>query len=220
MEPGITTLGAGIAGKKLFEQLVVDVYRYISDKVGIKIKQWNTTSKRRTLFTKIHQVRKVKTIWQVDKTVDITTFYCDSHVVIDNKRQKITKMRDFGITDNLLISGIAGQGKSIFLRYLCSRELFLGNVIPIFLELRRVSKDTSLRDRIYLTFKTLGLTVDDELFDAVASSGKIVLLLDAFDEIPDNLKPAVLTDIEDLASTNENLRIIVSSRPNNTIECS
>ena len=81
MEPAITAIATGIAGKKLFEQLAVDVYRYLSGKAGIKIKQWNTTSKRHTLFTKINTVRKVKTIWQVDKTVDLTTFYCDSNVI-------------------------------------------------------------------------------------------------------------------------------------------
>ena len=209
-----------VAAKALFKVAVTDVYRFIAKQTGRKIKQWNTERKIETLYRRISQVRKVKTIWQVDKTVDLSAFYCDSHIVTDSGRKKIHQLSDFNTSDNLLIQGIAGQGKSIFLRYLCSVELAVGTRIPIFLELRRVSKGHSLRDRIYTALKALGLDVDDELFDALSASGRIVLLLDAFDEVPDALKSEVLTDIEDLASTHDNLRIIVTSRPNNSIQMS
>lgn len=217
----MTAAGAALAlaGKELFKRLITDVYGFIVEQTGKKLKQWNTESKIDGLYRKIDQVRKVKTIWQVDKAVDLTEFYCDSHVIIDGNRTKIHQLTDLS-EGNLLIQGIAGQGKTIFLRYLCSIELAIGNYIPLFLELRRISKTHSLRDRIYMSFKLLGLTVDDELFEALASSGKILLLLDAFDEVPDDLKQSVVTDIEDLVTSNENLRVIVTSRPNNDIQMS
>lgn len=214
-----TEAALALGGKELFKHLVTDVYGFIVKQTSRKLKQWNTERKIDGLYRKIGQVRKVKTIWQVDKAVDLTEFYCDSHVVVGRERKSIHQLSDLG-GENLLIQGIAGQGKSIFLRYLCSVELALGNHIPLFLELRRISKNYSLRDRIYMAFKSLGLTVDDELFEALAESGRVLLLLDAFDEVPDDLKGAVLTDIEDLVTANENLRVIVTSRPNNNIQMS
>lgn len=208
------------AGKEVFKHLIADVYKTVSTKTKTTLKQWDTERKIESLYRKIHKVRKVKTIWQVDKAIDLESFYCDSHVVVNKKRRKVVRLSDFEVNDNLVITGIAGQGKSIFLRHLCAAELTAGKYIPIFLELRRIQKGFTLQDRIYMAFKNLGLTVDDNLFDVLADSGKILLLLDAFDEVPDDEKQRVLTEIEDLSATREQLRIIVTTRPNNNIDMS
>jgi predicted NACHT family NTPase len=206
MDPTSTIAGISV-GKKLFEKLILDLYQ----KTGHKIKQWNTTKQIGNLYRKMEQVRMVKTIWQIDKTVDLTKFYCDSHVILNGKRKKILQLADFDTKENILIQGIAGQGKSIFLRYLCLIELIRGQYIPLYLELRRVSQKDSLKDRIHTTLASLGLIVDDHLFNTLADSGKILLLLDAFDEIPDDLKSRVLTEIEDLVASKPNLKVIVTS---------
>jgi len=219
MSSALAAAGA-LAGKELFKKLVLDLYQFMVQQTGRKLKQWSTERQIETLYRHIGQVRKVKTIWQIDKAVDLTDFYCDSHVVLNDKRRKICKLSDFGIKDNILIQGIAGQGKSIFMRYLCSVELARGEYIPIYLELRRISDTQSLKDRIFTSFESLGLPVDDVLFGALATSGKILLLLDAFDEVPDELKTHVLTAIEDLVTTKQNLRVVVTSRPHQNIQVS
>jgi hypothetical protein len=209
-----------LVGKTVFKKLVLDLYQSVAQQTGLKLKQWSTERQIENLYRHISQVRKVKTIWQIDKAVDLTVFYCDSHVLIHDKRRKIRHLSDFGTSENVLIQGIAGQGKSILLRYLCSMELARGEYIPIYLELRRVSQANSLKDRIFTAFDSLGLPVDDILFDALAKSGKVLLLLDAFDEVPDEIKARVLTEIEDLVATKPNLRIIVTSRPHQNIQVS
>jgi hypothetical protein len=110
----IVTATAAIAGKKIFESLVLDLYEYCKAQTGVAFKQWSTLKQVDKLHRRISQVGMVKTIWQVDKAVDLAGFYCHSHVVINGKRQRIETLSDFGIKDNLLIQGIAGQGKSIF----------------------------------------------------------------------------------------------------------
>jgi len=215
----LSTAGA-LAAKKLFKQVVLDLYQALVQQTGRKIKQWNTDQQIDKLYQQIGQVRKVKTIWQIDKPVDLIDFYCDSHVLLDGKRSKVSKLSDFKTKNNILIQGIAGQGKSILLRYLCSVELGRGEYIPIFLELRRVSHLETLNDRIFTAFKSLKLDIDDEIFTALAASGKIVLLLDAFDEVPDDLKSRVLSEIEDLIATRPNIRVIVTSRPHHDIRFS
>lgn len=216
----VLATASAIAGKELFKKVVADLYNYCSTSGKVTLKQWSTERQMETLYRRISSVRKVKTIWQVDKTVDLGAFYCDSHVVINDKRKKVVQLSDFGTRDNIVIQGIAGQGKSIFLRYLCSQELARGQFIPLFLELRRISNDAPLMDRIKHAFAALNLSVDDNLFQLLASSGKLILLLDAFDEVPDDLKTKVLTDIEDLSEKYDKLKIVVTSRPNHCIQLS
>jgi len=208
------------ASKELFKKLVTNVYDFVCKKTGRKIRQWNTERKIENLYKKISLVRKVKTIWQVDKPIDLRAFYCDSHIVINNERKCIRQLTDFKIVGNILIEGIAGQGKSIFLRYLCAIELLKGELIPLFIELRRIDRKNSLKERIYAAFEALGLEIDNDIFKALAASGKVILLLDAFDEVPEELKPEVITDIEDLVSSQEGLRIVVTSRPEQCIRVS
>ncbi len=208
------------AGKELFKCVVTDAWQAMSKVTSAKLKLWNTEAKISDLYKKIGNVRRVKTIWQVDKAVDISSFYCDSHVVINKSRKIIDQLDDFGTADNLLIEGIAGQGKSIFLRYLCAVALAQGRCIPIFVELRKISERVTLMDRIFEELANLGLTIDKSIFHALAQSGKIILFLDAFDEIPEKEKKRSLAEMEDLASRYDMLQIIATSRPHNPISMS
>jgi hypothetical protein len=214
----VVAAGTAIIAKDLFKKLTSELYQLIRDRTGKKIIEFQSRTQISNIYKRIDQFKKVKTIWQIDKSVDLMEFYCDSHVVLNNARKKIIQLSDFGEEHRILIRGIAGQGKSIFLRYLCSVELINGKCIPLFLELRRISETYSLRNRIYAGFEALGITINDEIFHVLADSGKVLLLLDAFDEIPEEIKSQVLTDIEDLSHKYDKLRIIITSRPNQSIE--
>lgn len=214
----IGTAALVTVGKDLFKKMFLDVYECCKEYGGEKIKQWNNLRKIDNLYKKISLVRKVKTIWQVDKAVDLDDFYCDSHIIIDAKRKRIRRYSDFGIEENIVIQGIAGQGKSMLLRYLCSNELEAGDFLPIFIELRKISKESDLLSRIFISFEALGMEMSESLFQAIVNSGKVILLLDAFDEISDDLKSQVLHQIEDLGNLHERLKIIVTSRPYNSIQ--
>jgi hypothetical protein len=184
---------AGAAGKAIFKRLLLSVYDYVESYTTRSLADWRTQRHIDTLYKRIADTRRVKTIWQVDKAVDLTSLYCDSHVVIGDKRKRILRVADFGAEENIVIQGIAGQGKSILLRYLCSNELSRGEYIPVFLELRRITGTTSLMDRIEHACLALGLDIDSRLFNALARSGRLLLLLDAYDEIADDLKPPART---------------------------
>ncbi len=214
------TLALATTGKELFKKLFLDLCNYCVSAGLEKFSSWANAKKIEAVYKKITQIRKIKTIWQVDKAVDLASFYCDSHVIVGKNRKLIKRVSDLGKTENVIIQGIAGQGKSVLLRFLCASELLAGEYFPVFVELRRVSSETPLIERILSSFLSLGLTIDESHFRSLASTGKILLLLDAFDEVSDAIKPKVLTDIEDLASAYEGLRIIVTSRPNHNIQVS
>ena len=125
---------------------------------------------------------------------------------------RVVSLADFGTDRNILIEGIAGQGKSVFLRYLCAVELARGQYLPVFVELQRIEEKQPLIEAILAAARALGLALDAEAFKELAASGRILLLLDAFDEVREDAKTRVLREIEDLATSHDKLRIIVTSR--------
>ena len=212
MLTGLEIAGASIAGKKAFGHVVEELYKSGKDKTQKAFKRWRTTRDLSRLASRIAHVRQVKTLWQVDRSVDLSTFYCEQHISLDDSRIRISSLSDFKSTDSLLIEGIAGQGKSIFLRYLCAVELVRAEYFPVFLELRRIQQNQTLLQGIIMAFRELGVEIDEEIFQDIAATKKLVLFLDGFDEVHDDLKPKMTVEIENIIAFNENLRVIVSSR--------
>ncbi len=207
-----------LAAAKLLSKPLEDLYSLGKEKAGSRLLRWRQAKHINSLYKKIDAVQKIKTIWQIDKEVKLMTFYYPLKVQINNKATPITDIRELGPSGNCVIQGIVGQGKSIFLRYLCIRELALGKRIPIFFELRRIERTQTLRSHIDGVLKTYGFEINDDLFDFYASSGKFVFLLDAFDELDSELVSGVVNELELLAQQYPNLQIIITSRPDSGIE--
>ena len=60
----------------------------------------------------------------------------------------------------------------------------------------------------------IGFNFDPETFDFLLSEGKLLLILDGFDEIPDKKRKKVALELESIATKYTKSRILVSSRPN------
>jgi hypothetical protein len=208
-----------VASAVALVRLAGGVIKSLEGTVGSKILEWNTEAKIEGLYKKIKKIEKVKTIWQVSKAISLETFYVEPHVVIDGKRTRVKTFSQFG-TRSVLVEGIAGQGKSIYLKSLCIEELKAGSKIPIFIELRRIGSNQSLFEQIQISLKGLGLTVDQKLFGALAQSGKILLLLDGFDEVATDRQKLIVNEIEDLININEELNLVVSSRLDSSLRSS
>lgn len=213
----VTTLLAAAAAKKGLKNVVDDVYGLLKRSLKHKVKLWSVRGKIDRLYHKIRTVRYVKTIWQVEKAVDLAKFYCPSRVDIDGQRKQIDDISDLP-GRHIVIRGSVGQGKSIFLRYLTARELVKGNAIPLFVELRRIGRGRSLRDHLLEELESLGLKMDSELLYFLCKQGKLVLFLDAFDEIEEQQRTGLVEEIEHLCKRYDCLRVIISSRPHSGIE--
>lgn len=221
------------AGTKLLGRTLDDLYDFAKDKVTASINKARIQQKIPELVQKINNFRTVKTLWQMERPVDIEDFYCDSHLIIPRGskvspatkrtqgiRRKIDSVSDFGNIGNIIIRGIAGQGKSIFLRHLFIREFELGHRIPIFIELRKIQENESLLDHISRFLDILDLKIDTRLFRILARSGKLVIFLDAFDEVPEKEKPRILTQLEYLVESCPGSQFVITTRPNSGIETS
>lgn len=214
-------VAAMASGETMIELVLTDLYQFAKRIAGDQIKLWYVKKSARKLKAHVHKIRQVKTLWQVDKAVDLKEFYCDSHLLINKKRILVRSVEDIGERKRILITGIAGQGKSIFLRYLCSNALFLGKCVPVFIELRRILEGETLLDHIQQFLEVIGIPdLKVELVKNLLNSGKVILFLDGFDEVSDSEKSRMVREIEQIAMTNDELRLIITSRPESGLEAS
>lgn len=174
----------------------------------------------KTLYQKLNATQKVKTIWNVDRPIALSSFYYPAKIrTKSNIVQPLLRLDDLP-SNAVVLSGIVGQGKSILLRYLLGKEIRCGERVPIFVELRRVPA-TGVEFFVRQAFADLlDVTGAPEVFELFASTGKISLLLDGFDEVDPDHTSEVATSIESLASRFPTMRIVVTSRPNSGIESS
>ena len=214
------------AGIQILHKFIDDFYDYAKDKIKLAVDKRVIEAKIPSLLNKVRNVRMVKTLWQIDRAVDVESFYCDSHVLIPDKqgreqiRIKVDKVSDFGTKRNIVIKGIAGQGKSIFLRHLFIKEFELGNRLPIFIELRRIQSNETLLTHIERFLDILDVKIAEELFKSLLNSGKFIFFLDGYDEINENQVQPIINELEYLASMSDKSQFIVTSRPHSSIEMS
>jgi len=202
---------------KSLSNLIDDLYTYLKSQASIQIKKSDIKHKLPFLSDYIDSVRLVKTLWQIDKPIDVESFYCDSHVLLQQtgkttKRIKINFVSDLNSNDNFVIQGIAGQGKSILLRHLFINQAVLGTHIPVFIELRRIQTNETLSTHISRFLQILDLPSDPTIIQILLRSGKFMFFLDAFDEIPKDQMASILNELEYLTSISRNCQFIVTSR--------
>src|SRR6478752_5347153 len=224
MGPEIITF-AGVQAIKL---AVGALFEAIGDEAGRDgyaqakntLKRWQAKSVQEKVYERSKSLRKVKTIWQIEKELDLVKFYYPSKIKSSTEGPKVVhRLEDFSFDGNLVVRGTVGQGKSTFLRYLAARELEHGRRIPVFVELRRLTATQSVTDAVVDEMKNLGLEgADSDIFHYLAKASRLVLLLDGFDEVTDEQASTIVQELENLSVRTPNLRIIVSSRPENAIE--
>lgn len=201
--------------------VVSDLYKGAKGKVKESLQKLAVATGTKKLARALLKIESVKTIWSPDKELSIYEFYYPSRICNDDDFEEIeVKNINQLPKGNLVIQGIVGQGKSIFMRYLASTAMRDEKycAIPIFLELRTLSNKKNIFQSIGRFFESVGLDFSPELFEYLASSGKIILLLDGFDEISSEVLKDVIDEIEFMQVRYQDMRIIISSRPNNDIQ--
>lgn len=171
-----------------------DLYDSAKDAVKSKLKTVTVDSKIKDIHKAIRDVQMVRTIWRIGEDVKLSSFYYPSKLQVSEEAKVINSLDDISGRKQIVIRGTVGQGKSIFLRHLCIRELAAAQRIPIFVELLRYDKSESFLEFLMGSMRQYKLPCDLEVFDHLALSGKIVLLLDGFDEIEPDTAYRVLKD--------------------------
>lgn len=157
-------IASGIAGKKLVENVVSDLYSLARKEAGFQLKKWKAANHTDTISKRIRQLRLVKTILQSEKEIDLTSFYHPSRIRMGDKRSIVHQLADLNADCSVVIEGTVGQGKSIFLRYLASVEFCMTRRIPVFIELRRYRAGQLLVDMALHELKSLGFEMTQDVF--------------------------------------------------------
>lgn len=224
MEPATTAAASAAvttsAATKIAQKAIDELFLLAKGKVAFWWKEHNNQKEiAKKLGDRLRRIDKIKTLLHTEKEVQLSSIFYPSRIVYDGApARRVTSISDLPPSQNYIIEGTVGQGKSVFLRYLCYRQLKgLSNQIPLFLELRYLDPKKTLQQFLIEAIAALGLHVDDEFFDFYAKSGRFVLLLDAFDELPQDAVSSTVAALEMLTSRYPELQIIVTSRPNSPL---
>lgn len=196
----------------LFQQAKTIVSKNIAEMSAAKLSHG--------LTHRAQDISQVKTLLCLEQPVLITDFYSPQHIIDPSGERRALQSPD-SIKEfrRLVVAGVAGQGKSILFRYLALHDL-ANKRLPLFIELRNFDHAKSVRNLLLTEIETLGFVSNDEILDFLLDSGRCILYLDAFDEIPHTLQSKARKEIEDIARKHATCTILVSTRPTLSIESS
>lgn len=113
----------------------------------------------------------------------------------------------------MIIRDTAGMGKTTLVKRLFLSAIDALLAIPIIVELRRITKDTTLLDIVYGQIDSLAEAFDRELLLKLIQQGGFVFFFDGYDEVANDQKSKVTEDIKSLVSKAPANTYIITSRP-------
>jgi hypothetical protein len=183
-----------------------------------KVRENYNKSLKGYLATSIDRCSHIKTpIINRDRPTYLFDIYVHTQIQV---REKILQDDDFipmlvGMK-SAVISGNAGSGKSMFMRYLFISLCEGGfGKIPLFIELRNLNS-FALKDLlafIYYSVVGTGGVLNQEQFDEGLKHGTFSVILDGFDEIDVDQRKNIEKQILTLREKYPDILLIISSRP-------
>ncbi|BCG48197.1 hypothetical protein GEOBRER4_n3076 [Citrifermentans bremense] len=205
--------------KTALTQVVKDGFKSIISAGSKKYNQAKIEEISDNIYKNISEIKEVKTIWQTNKTVNITDFYCDQFIKHGTCRNIVRRISDLPSNRCILIEGIAGQGKSTLLKYLSVNEINKGRYIPIFIELKNIRENNNLLSVISSVTNALGIgKVDLDILSELCNNDRWYFVLDGFDEIAHDKKAGTILEIEEILRTIKTMKVVITSRPNSGLE--
>ena len=177
-----------------------------------KIEASNIANK---IILNLRAIEFVKPIFRSER-VSINDFYYPSRIKSheSGKTFEVNSRSQLTRSQNIIILGTVGQGKSMLLRFLALNELSSADRIPIFLELRYVSQEKKVIDLIVDELQKNGfIDANEEVAAHLLKSEKFTIFVDGIDEI----KRANILNVKNecllLMSKFKSTRFVFSSRP-------
>ena len=177
----------------------------------------NEWQKSNYLNKHVQHTLKMRTLINPNDDVTLEDVYYPLTIITVSNEDRIVINDDVTINFSGIanIIGIAGQGKSTILRKLFLEEIKKAERIPFFVELRNV-EDGDILNYFKNILKSFHISVTPSNVEFLLQSGKVVLLLDGFDEVRNDTIPKIISSIFQLNKT-FSCPLITTSRPNTQI---
>ncbi|MDC4293702.1 NACHT domain-containing protein, partial [Acinetobacter baumannii] len=162
---------------------------------------------------------KTKTLLYRDSPVNIKDFYVRTDLIINSKTVDEKKfINEIKKNKRLIILGSAGCGKSTFCKSIFIEliEQPVG-IFPIFIELRHLnnSSDKSIYNFIMNSMVAISSSFKKEQLDYALKLGKVLVILDGFDEVNSEDRENIEKEILYLSNNYHGVKILLSSRFDN-----
>ena len=207
-------------GARFLSPLIKDLYEGAKRFGTNGLSKWELRTFPRKLATRMLAIEQVRTLWKPDGPVSLNDFYHPPRIRLPGAKPKLaTRLKDIS-EKNIILEGIVGQGKSIYLRSLAIAEYKNNDFqrLPVFIELRMLTSKYSLVQAIMRALDALDFSADDESQDYLFRSGKCCIFLDGFDELDEALTKETLEHISWLCIKYDMLQLVVTSRPGHEIQ--
>lgn len=213
------------SNSKLFIELqnILVVYLYVTHKHKEALKNVLTRTKMKGIEPYLEKVRANFKKWnsrfvhihgkEEFKEIPLYAVETDWNKKKSQKREgRIEELRKKLIKDNqnqMIIVGGAGIGKTTTMQYLSYKDSFLSFKIPVYIELKLLTSETTLLSAIREK-----LDLDKVELQKLFNSGNINLFLDGLNEILPQLKESVYGEIKKVIDQFPDIFILISTRAN------
>ena len=158
-------------------------------------------------------------VFQREK-VDLKSLYIPLTVLPANRDERAESYTLNSFTDNfipklnnVLITDAAGMGKSTLMKFLMLSCIDENKGIPIFVELRKLSKSHNIIDFMINELSPVNEAVDEQLILDLVRRGDFVFFLDGYDEILHEDRELVTSALHDFISKANKNKFVLTSRP-------
>ncbi len=222
-EKDIAAVAYESGAKKLGEAAADRALNFVIDKVqkkyGEKKIEIGTVFERylENATERLNQIKTIATGINPRNIIGENELYIK--IGVDFRNNEIDTSRAENLIEhgkNIMIVGSGGVGKSMLMRYLFLRTAFDGDYIPVFVELRKLSRQEAGKISIEKLIADCMAQFDVELpgdeFVYSLRLGKYLFLFDGFDEIKETLAPEAAEKLQEFCAKYPNNRCIVTSR--------
>lgn len=161
---------------------------------------------------------KIKTLIYNKEPRDLYSLYQCISVRFDGNEistNSVNNLLDIG--HKIIITGLAGIGKTTLLKHLFLNTLKETKLIPIFVELRGINneevKDINILEIIYSSLVNCGFRSEYKYFEYSMSLGNYIIFYDGFDEVRSEISFTLGKEIREASTRYPDNYYIMTSRP-------